>query len=160
MKTADFLKRKIPHPAGRSKPTVFSLAQGAKMAGITEGLLVWWISTEHFIPSIELPGTKNLLGWNCIVLTEEDVKRLRKMVEHSINRTEPSWVDDGKQENFTVAQVASLWELSPDTIQRLFEDEPGVVKLGDKNPRGRRRRITLRIPRDVMNRVKRRLANK
>jgi predicted DNA binding CopG/RHH family protein len=69
-------------------------------------------------------------------------------------------VDDGTQETLTVAQVASLWELSPDTIQRRFEDEPGVITLGSKNPRGKRKRVTLRIPRSVMERVKRRMANK
>ena len=69
------------------------------------------------------------------------------------------FVDDGKQENFTVAEIASLWKLSTDTIQRLFEDEPGVVVLGDKNPRGKRKRITLRIPRQVMERVKKTRSN-
>jgi hypothetical protein len=58
-----------------------------------------------------------------------------------------------------VSQVASLWRLSRDTIQRLFQDEAGVVVLGDSNPRGKRRRITLRIPRAVMERVKKRRSN-
>jgi hypothetical protein len=70
------------------------------------------------------------------------------------------FVDDGKQETFTVAQIASLWQLSPDTIQRWFEDEPGVVTSGKKNPRGKRKRITLRIPRAVMERVKKRQSNR
>ena len=74
----------------------------------------------------------------------------------------PAHIDsfvDGRQETFTVAQIASLWHLSPDTIQRLFQDEPGVVTLGNKNPRGKRRRVTLRIPRAVMDRVKKRRSN-
>ena len=74
-------------------------------------------------------------------------------------KSEP-FVDEGKQETFTVAQIASLWQLSTDTIQRWFEDEPGVVTSGNKNPRGKRKRVTLRIPREVMQRVKRRMANK
>jgi len=73
---------------------------------------------------------------------------------------ETPFVDDGKQEMFTVAQIASLWQLSTDTIQRMFEDEAGVQILGNKNPRGKRKRVTLRIPREVMQRVKRRMANK
>ena len=64
------------------------------------------------------------------------------------------FVDEG-QDVFTVAQIASLWQLSTDTIQRMFADEPGVITLGDKNPRGKRKRVTLRIPRDVFERVKR-----
>ena len=70
------------------------------------------------------------------------------------------FVDDGKQETFTVAQIASLWQYSTDTVQRLFADEPGVQVIGAKNPRGKRPRTTLRIPRAVMNRVKKRLTNR
>ncbi len=70
------------------------------------------------------------------------------------------FVDDGKQETFTVAQIASLWQHSTDTIQRMFADEPGVQVIGSKNPRGKRSRTTLRIPRAVMNRVQKRLSNR
>jgi hypothetical protein len=70
-----------------------------------------------------------------------------------------TFVDNGRQTDFTVAQIASLWQLSTDTIQRLFQDEPGVVTLGNKNPRGKRKRVTLRIPRAVMERVKKRRSN-
>jgi hypothetical protein len=68
---------------------------------------------------------------------------------------EEPFVDDGTLDKFTVAQIASMWQLSTDTIQRWFEDEPGVIASGDKNPRGKRKRITLRIPRAVMERVER-----
>ncbi len=74
------------------------------------------------------------------------------------NGNEP-FVDDGKQSDFTVAQIASIWQLSTDTIQRLVQDEPGVITLGNKNPRGKRKRVMLRIPREVMERVKRRRSN-
>jgi len=62
-------------------------------------------------------------------------------------------------EFYSVAELAALWRLSPDTIQRLFEDEPGVITLGEKNPRGRRKRVTLRIPREVAERVQKRRSN-
>jgi hypothetical protein len=62
-------------------------------------------------------------------------------------------------EFYSVAELAALWRLSRDTIQRLFEEEPGVITLGDKNPRGRRKRVTLRIPRDVAERVQKRRSN-
>ena len=70
------------------------------------------------------------------------------------------FVDDGTHETFTVAEIASMWKYSTDTVQRIFADEPGVISKGDKNPRGKRKRITLRIPRTVMERVKKRLANR
>jgi hypothetical protein len=70
------------------------------------------------------------------------------------------FVDDGTLDTFTVAQIASMWQYSTDTIQRWFEDEPGVIASGEKNPRGKRKRITLRIPRAVMERVKKRRSNR
>src|SRR5271156_2517660 len=75
------------------------------------------------------------------------------------SKSEP-FVDDGKQETFTVAQIASLWQYSTDTVQRMFADEPGVQVIGSKNPRGKRSRTTLRIPRSVMNRVQKRISNR
>lgn len=62
-------------------------------------------------------------------------------------------------EFFSAKEVGALLNLSPDTVRRLFENEDGVLKLGDPSPRGKRRRVTLRIPRAVVERVKTRLAN-
>jgi hypothetical protein len=102
----------------------------------------------------------------------KDLRWVRPEYAFGANEAEPSprrkrkptkdepFVDDGKQETLTVAQIASLWQLSTDTIQRWFEDEPGVVISGNKNPRGKRKRITLRIPRSVLERVKRKRMNK
>jgi hypothetical protein len=164
------------HP--KTKPTHFNLQQAARMSGITEAVLSLWVETERFVPSIEMPALglpdrshplHKILSRDhaksfekAFVFTQADIERLRKMVETASLKLplDKVWTDDGKQENFSVAQVASLWELSPDTIRRLFENEPGVLLKGDKNPQGQRRRVMLRIPREVMNRVKRKLANK
>jgi hypothetical protein len=61
---------------------------------------------------------------------------------------------------YTVAEVAALLSLSPDTIRRWFADEAGVIAIGEEHPRGKRKRITLRIPREVVERVKRKRAKK
>ena len=39
---------------------------------------------------------------------------------------------------FTPKDLAELWQLSEQSIRRLFQDQPGVFILGDDNPRGRR----------------------
>ncbi len=53
----------------------------------------------------------------------------------------------------TVAEVASFWKLSEDTVRRLFEKEPDVLAFGNQKPRfGRRRYSTLRIPGFVVER--------
>lgn len=49
----------------------------------------------------------------------------------------------------TAKELAREKNLHPQTIRNLFANEPGVIRLG----RGRRQRFTLRIPRDVANRV-------
>ena len=89
----------------------------------------------------------------------EPIKSFAKKFAPKKQEAKEQFVDDGEQAFFTVAQIDSMWQLSRDTIQRLFENEPGVLPLGKNNPRGKRKRITLRIPRAVMERVKKRRSN-
>jgi len=63
------------------------------------------------------------------------------------------------ERHYTVAEVAILWNLSCDTIRRLFENEPGVVILTTATRRGKRRYKTLRIPESVLLRVHRQNVN-
>ncbi len=61
---------------------------------------------------------------------------------------------DFAERHYSVAEIAALWNLSPDKVRRLFQNEPGVLVLGDAQPRyGRRRHTTLRIPESVVQRV-------
>jgi hypothetical protein len=60
---------------------------------------------------------------------------------------------------FTPEQIAGLWNLSPDKVRRLFENEPGVLVLEGNGVRyGKRRHRTLRIPASVVERVRWRLS--
>jgi len=59
-------------------------------------------------------------------------------------------------ECLTVAEVAQRLKLKPDTIRRLFADEPGVIVLSTHR-KGRRTYRTLRIPVSVYYRVVTRL---
>lgn len=54
---------------------------------------------------------------------------------------------------YTAQELAALWKLSPDSIRRLFQDEPGVFRLGAAMRRGKRGYQTLRIPASVAARV-------
>src|SRR2546425_298246 len=61
------------------------------------------------------------------------------------------------ERHYTVAEIASMWNLAPDTVRRMFEREPGVLVLGDADGgKGKRRYTTLRIPESVAQRVYRR----
>ena len=64
------------------------------------------------------------------------------------------------ERHYAVIEVAELWNLSPDKVRDLFEHEPGVLVIGDRNPRHKRRYLTLRIPQTVLQRVHNRLAAK
>jgi hypothetical protein len=147
---------------------ILTLNEAAEVAGIPSGLLKLWIASGKFVPS-EVPTTERPKTWllrdavsaqTLQYFNESDIERLTKLAQKERpKRPQSDFEDDGIQENFTVSEIASLWRLSRDTIQRLFQDEPGVVALGNKNPRLKRRRVTLRIPRVVMERVKKRRSN-
>jgi len=63
------------------------------------------------------------------------------------------------ERHYTVVELADRWNLSPDTIRKLFENEPGVLALEERGrKRGKRRYTTLRIPESVALRVHRRLS--
>jgi hypothetical protein len=64
------------------------------------------------------------------------------------------------ERHYAVIEVAEMWNLSPDKIRELFQHEPGVLVMGDRSPRHKRRYLTLRIPQTVLHRVHNRLAAK
>ena len=67
-------------------------------------------------------------------------------------------VDVSHLKFFTAKQLAELWNLSEDVIRKEFENEPGVLKLARKR-KGKRPYKTLRIPREVADRVRTRLSS-
>jgi hypothetical protein len=58
------------------------------------------------------------------------------------------------ERHYSIQEIASLWRVSPDTARRLFEDEPGVIEVGQQR-RARKRKSyrTLRVPQSVVERV-------
>jgi hypothetical protein len=64
------------------------------------------------------------------------------------------------ERHYAVIEVAEMWNLSADKVRELFEQEPGVLVIGDRNPRHKRRYLTLRIPQTVLQRVHNHLAAK
>ena len=64
------------------------------------------------------------------------------------------------ERHYAVAEVAEMWNLSTDKVRELFENEAGVLVIGERSPRFKRRYITLRIPQSVLERVHSRLSSK
>ena len=142
--------------------SIFSLEEAADLVDVKAPLLRLWVETGKFKIPTRVKSVPEQLGGPIHLFTEEDITRLKVFAtaqgKRKPTKSDP-FIDDGTQETFTVAQIASMWQLSTDTIQRMFQDEPDVFPLGEKNPRGKRRRVTLRIPREVMERVKKRRSN-
>lgn len=62
--------------------------------------------------------------------------------------------------HYTVHDLAALWNLSHDSITRIFRNEPGVLEITPKKRRGMRTRRTLRVPEHVATAVYLRLVRK
>jgi hypothetical protein len=60
-------------------------------------------------------------------------------------------------QHLSVPEIAKRLNLSGDAIRKLFQNEPGVLKLNSQKAANKRRYVTLRIPVSVFERVYRRL---
>jgi len=58
-----------------------------------------------------------------------------------------------EEKHYSVSELAVMWNLSENTIRRMFENEPGVLIWGTTEGRFKRRYTTLRIPETVVLRV-------
>ena len=63
------------------------------------------------------------------------------------------------ERHYSPEDLGKLWNVSGDTVRRLFEREPGVLVIERARSRNARRYRTLRIPESVAERVHRRLSN-
>ena len=60
--------------------------------------------------------------------------------------------------HYAVRELAEMWRMSDDKVRELFENEPGVLRIGDSRSTGQKRRyVSIRIPEDAAERVYRRL---
>jgi hypothetical protein len=53
----------------------------------------------------------------------------------------------------TSKEVADKYDLHPSKVRRIFQDEPGVIRIGHPATRTRKQYYTLRIPLSVVARV-------
>lgn len=61
------------------------------------------------------------------------------------------------ERHYSVVEVAAMWNLSDDTVRKIFQNEPGVLILGGQGSGHARRYTTPRIPESVLQRVHRRM---
>ena len=53
---------------------------------------------------------------------------------------------DPFERHYTPKELAELWRLDESTVRRMFQDEPGVLRIGQTGRRSKRDYVTLRIP--------------
>ena len=63
------------------------------------------------------------------------------------------------ERHYSPAELAELWNLSADTVRRMFENEPGILVFENPVRSSSRRFRTLRIPESVAQRVYMRFSN-
>jgi hypothetical protein len=64
-----------------------------------------------------------------------------------------------QERHYSPAELGELWNLSADTVRRMFENEPGVLVFENPVRSSSRRFRTLRIPESVAERVHSRSSN-
>ena len=64
------------------------------------------------------------------------------------------------EKHYTVDQIAEIWNLSRDTVRRIFSAAEGVLKITRPGTKYKRTHTTLRIPESVLFRVHRQMAAK
>ena len=63
------------------------------------------------------------------------------------------------ERHYSPAEIGEIWKLSADCIRHIFENEPGVLVIGNLiSCRGKRSYTTLRIPQSVLDRVHKRMS--
>jgi DeoR/GlpR family transcriptional regulator of sugar metabolism len=83
-----------------------------------------------------------------------------RATQPNINLAQPAEANEGsicEEKHYSVTELAALWNLSKQTIRRLFQDETGVVRIGEREVRRHRGYVTLRIPESVARKVHQRL---
>jgi len=61
------------------------------------------------------------------------------------------------ERHYSVAEIATLWNISKDTVRALFRDDPSVLKLNSPEHRHKRGYCILRVPESTLQRVHERL---
>jgi hypothetical protein len=172
MKTADWLREpKEPKEPSTEPADIVGIREASRLAGVTEQLLALWVKTGRVGFTQDL---SEVFGPGRYLFDEAAIVRIRQHAEGSrtvsSGKTKPKSggvkganaanTTDAK-EWYSVADIAVLMNLSTDSIRRMFQDEPGVVVVSDgRASRGKRKRVTLRIPKSVLERVQRKRAKK
>ncbi len=116
---------------------------------------------EEIEELLKMPGVRDSLRFQELLVQAAASGKLKKWNPEQAAR---KYIKDANKQpaderHYSPSELAVAWGLSPDTIRALFEDEPGVLVMGDaKGTKRKRRYRTIKIPQSVAVRVKNRLS--
>jgi hypothetical protein len=64
----------------------------------------------------------------------------------------------GTEPHYTPEEIAKMWKLAPNTIRSIFENRPGVLKVGSSAGDRARRYTKLRVPKSIVDKAHSELA--
>lgn len=102
------------------------------------------------------PQDKSQLGPRKRSSTAQKEDTIRQGVKLLSNVIEHGALDFSTERHYTTQEIAALWGVSDWTIRRIFEGEPGVLRLSRPRKLGKRTnkpQVTLRIPSSVASRL-------
>ena len=74
-------------------------------------------------------------------------------MKHENTVLELTQISPTSERYYDVQEIAAMWNLSEDSVRRIFKNEPGVLVLGNRTKNNKRRYTTLRIPQSVLEKV-------
>jgi hypothetical protein len=142
----------------------------AKGTNYTPGLTEWLVRTRLLVsaeeyPDGKLPAIVESLYGNSPPRRAAAIKSPRNWSPAPKSKpTKPPTISMGRGRSFTYsgkrytnlvddekhyspADLARAWSFDVETIRNIFRNEPGVLKIGEKNPRGRRMYLRCVFPR-------------
>ncbi len=135
----------------------YMLKDAADMVGVRPAVLLGWVKSGKVTPDGDWRG----LGTEDYLFMESSLPKLLKLAEKTDPPKPsrlPAWNPSAEPgTHWKVKQLARGWNLSEETVRKALEDEPGLIKLGNENPRGKRRYVSVRVPHNVALRVWRKL---
>jgi hypothetical protein len=146
---------------------LFTTEQAAQLAGINLLDLLDMIDARKVKPSASARDSEG----ERFYFSRQDVRVIQQILAGNETKSPPlkeikpskplkAWSPKADSDlHYTPTELSRAWELSVHTIRRLFEDESGVMKIGEPNPKRKRRYVTMRIPQAVAVRVYRKLSS-
>jgi hypothetical protein len=63
------------------------------------------------------------------------------------------------EKHYTIRELSRSWHLSYEATRRLFQDEPGVLRIGGRLRKSKRGYVSLRVPASIARKIYKRVTS-